>query len=74
MAVTSNLNINFMQCQGEVDIIAEGVILKLGKRVAYCEVELFASESRDLVAYCIGSSALPPISQRPFTSSTRFSR
>jgi uncharacterized protein (TIGR00369 family) len=60
MAVTSNLNINFMQRPGEVDIIAEGKILKLGKRIAYCEVELFTSESRDLVAHCTGSYALPP--------------
>jgi len=59
MAVTSNLNINFMQRPGEVDIIAEGKILKLGKRIAYCEVEIFTSESPDLVAHVTGSYALP---------------
>lgn len=61
MAVTSNLNINFMQRPGEVDILAEGKILKLGKRIAYCEVEIYTSESRDLVAHVTGSYALPPI-------------
>ena len=60
MAVTSNLNINFMQRPGEVDILAEGKILKLGKRIAYCEVEIFSSESRELVAHVTGSYALPP--------------
>lgn len=60
MAVTSNLNINFMQRPGEVDIIAEGKILKMGKRIAYCEVEIFTSESRELVAHVTGSYALPP--------------
>ena len=60
MAVTSNLNINFMQRPGEVDIIAEGKILKLGKRIAYCEVDIFTSESKELVAHVTGSYALPP--------------
>ena len=60
MAVTSNLNINFMQRPGEVDILAEGKILKLGKRIAYCEVEIYTSESRELVAHVTGSYALPP--------------
>ena len=60
MAVTSNLNINFMQRPGEVDILAEGKILKLGKRIAYCEVELYTSGSRELVAHVTGSYALPP--------------
>lgn len=60
MAVTSNLNINFMQRPGEVDIIAEGKILKLGKRIAYCEVEIFTSVSHELVAHVTGSYALPP--------------
>jgi uncharacterized protein (TIGR00369 family) len=60
MAVTSNLNINFMQRPGEVDIIAQGKILKLGKRIAYCEVDIFTSESEDLVAHVTGSYSLPP--------------
>lgn len=60
MAVTSNLNINFMQRPGEVDIIAEGKILKMGKRIAYCEVDIYTSESTDLVAHVTGSYALPP--------------
>jgi uncharacterized protein (TIGR00369 family) len=60
MAVTSNLNINFMQRPGEVDIIAQGKILKLGKRIAYCEVDVFTSESEELVAHVTGSYSLPP--------------
>lgn len=64
MAVTSNLNINFMQRPGEVDILAEGKILKLGKRIAYCEVEIYTSKSRELVAHVTGSYALPPTSER----------
>jgi len=61
MAVTSNLNINFMQRPNEVDIIAQGKILKLGKRIAYCEVEIYTSESTELVAHVTGSYALPPV-------------
>ena len=40
MAVTSNLNINFLQRPEPCDLIAEGTILKLGKRMAFCEVEV----------------------------------
>jgi len=60
MVVTSNLNINFMQRPGQVDIIAEGKILKLGKRLAYCEVDIFTSASSELAAHVTGSYALPP--------------
>jgi len=60
MAVTSNLNINFMQRPGQVDLIAEGTILKLGKRIAFCEVGIRSEGSEELVAHVTGSYSLPP--------------
>ena len=60
MAVTSNLNINFMQRPGQADLIAEGTILKLGKRIAFCEVGIKSDGSEELVAHVTGSYSLPP--------------
>ncbi|MFT5716546.1 MAG: hypothetical protein ACI9T7_000723 [Oleiphilaceae bacterium] len=60
MAVTSNLNINFLQRPEPCDLIAEAAILKLGKRLAFCEVGVRSDGSEDLVAHVTGSYSLPP--------------
>ncbi len=60
MAVTSNLNINFMQRPEQVALIAEANILKLGKRIAFCEVGIRSEGSEELVAHVTGSYSLPP--------------
>lgn len=60
MAVTSNLNINFLQRPEQRDLIAEGSILKLGKRIAFCEVAIRSDGSEDIVAHVTGSYSLPP--------------
>jgi len=60
MAVTSNLNINFLQRPNPSDLIAEGTILKLGKRMAFCEVGVRSDGSDELVAHVTGSYSLPP--------------
>lgn len=60
MAVTSNLNINFLARPKPVDLLAEARILKLGRRQAVCEVSLYsAGEEDDLVAHVTGTYALP---------------
>jgi uncharacterized protein (TIGR00369 family) len=60
MAVTSNLNINFLKRPEQQDLIAEATILKLGKRIAFCEVSLRCEGSDALVAHVTGSYSLPP--------------
>ncbi len=60
MAVTSNLNINFLQRPEQRDLIAEGTILKLGKRIAFCEVAIRSEGYEDIVAHVTGSYSLPP--------------
>ncbi len=60
MAVTSNLNINFIQKPQPVDLVAEAILLKLGKRLAFCEVRLTSEGSPDLVAHVTGSYSIPP--------------
>ena len=60
MAVTSNLNINFLSKPKAVDLIAEARILRLSKRQAVCEVELHSLGGEgDLVAQVTGTYALP---------------
>lgn len=59
MAVTSNLNINFLRKPGRCDLIARAEFLKLGSRNAFCEVRLFSEGSDELVAHVTGTYALP---------------
>ena len=58
MAVTSNLNINFLQKPVPGDLAAEAVVLRMGRRLAFCEVRLVSTEDV-LVAHVTGSYALP---------------
>ncbi len=59
MAVTSNLNINFLAKPKPVDLLAEARILRLSRRQAVCEVELFSVGADELVAHVTGTYALP---------------
>ena len=59
MAVTSNLNINFLAKPAPVDLIAEARILRLSRRQAVCEVSLYSEGGDGLVAHVTGTYALP---------------
>ncbi|HTN32334.1 MAG TPA: PaaI family thioesterase [Pseudomonas sp.] len=60
MAVTSQLNINFLAKPAPVDLLAEARILRLSRRQAVCEVSLFSAGQEDvLVAHVTGTYALP---------------
>jgi uncharacterized protein (TIGR00369 family) len=60
MAVTANLNMNFLARAKPGDIIAEARMLKLGRRLAVMEVSLYTTaEPELLVAHVTGSYALP---------------
>ena len=60
MAVTSNLNINFLVRPEPGDIVALAKVIKLGKRLAVGTVELFGNEHQDLVAHVTCTYSLPP--------------
>jgi uncharacterized protein (TIGR00369 family) len=63
LAVTTNLSINFLRKPPAHDILAEGQVLKEGKRLVVAEVELFSAHqdgSRDLVAHVTGTYSVPP--------------
>ncbi|WP_296272443.1 PaaI family thioesterase [Pseudomonas sp. UBA6323] len=60
MAVTSNLNINFLIKPKPVDLLAEARILRLSRRQAVCEVSLYSDgNENELVAHVTGTYALP---------------
>lgn len=60
LAVTTNLNINFLRRPTPGDLLARGSILKLGRRLAVGEVSLYSGEDEDLVAHVTCTYALPP--------------
>ena len=60
MAVTANLNINFLSRPQPVDLLAEARILRLTRRQAVCEVALYSQGcEQDMVAHVTGTYALP---------------
>ncbi len=60
LAVTTNLNINFLRRPAPRDVLAEGRILKLGKRLAVSEVTLRSEGEDGPVAHVTGTYSLPP--------------
>ncbi len=60
MAVTANLNINFLAKPAPVDLLAAARILRLSRRQAVCEVQVYSQGAEDdLVAHVTGTYALP---------------
>ena len=59
LAVTSSLTINFLRKPGPGDVRAEARILKLGRRLAVGEVQLFSSDVAEMVAHVVSSYAIP---------------
>jgi uncharacterized protein (TIGR00369 family) len=60
LAVTTNLNINFLRKPEPADMIAECRILKLGKRLAVVEVTIYSEGLEDPVAHATGTYSIPP--------------
>ena len=60
LAVTTNLNCNFLRRPQPSALIADGRILKLGKRLAVAEVTLFSEGEAEPVAHVTGTYSIPP--------------
>jgi uncharacterized protein (TIGR00369 family) len=60
LAVTTNLTCNFLRRPQPADILSEGRILKLGKRLAVGEVTLFADGGAEPVAHVTATYSIPP--------------
>ncbi|MCP4285559.1 MAG: PaaI family thioesterase [Gammaproteobacteria bacterium] len=60
LAVTTNFNVNFLRKPMETDLLAEGNIIKLGKRLAVLEVSVLTAGDDELVAHATGTYSIPP--------------
>jgi len=60
LAVTTNLNINFLRKPEQADVIADCKLLKLGKRLAVGEVTMYSEGDPDAVAHATVTYSIPP--------------
>jgi uncharacterized protein (TIGR00369 family) len=61
MAVTTNLNINFLRMpQADRNLIAECKMLKIGRALAIGEVFIYSEGLDDPVAHATGTYSIPP--------------
>jgi len=59
LAVTTNLNINFLRKPGTCDLVAECRLLKLGKRLAVGEVIIRSDGIDEPVAHVTSTYSIP---------------
>ena len=59
LAVTTSFNINFLRKPTECDLLAEGKMIKAGKRLAVMEVSIYSDT--EIVAHATGTYSIPPI-------------
>ena len=59
-AVTTSMTINFLMRPQPADIIARTRLIKVGRRLAVAEVELYCEGAAEMVAHATSTYALPP--------------
>ena len=59
LAVTTNLNINFLRKPAQRDLIAECRLLKVGKRLAVGEVAILSDGMDETVAHVTSTYSIP---------------
>ncbi|MFN3586983.1 MAG: PaaI family thioesterase [Moraxellaceae bacterium] len=65
MALTQNLNINFLARPAPADLIAEVEVLKLGRRSVVIDVKIYSEGKPEPVAHATGTYSLPPAAVTP---------
>jgi uncharacterized protein (TIGR00369 family) len=60
LAVTTNLNINFLKKPAPGPLIATSRLIKLGKRLAVAEISIRSEGMDDLVAHATSTYSIPP--------------
>ena len=60
LAVTTNLNINFLRRPAPRDLVADAHLLKLGKRLAVGEVTIRSEGEDEPVAHVTATYSIPP--------------
>ena len=69
LALTTNLNIDFLRTPTAADIIAEAEMLKLGRRLAVGRVTMFSDGSDEPVAHATVTYSIPPESKPSLATS-----
>jgi uncharacterized protein (TIGR00369 family) len=59
LAVTINLNINFLRKPSNTDLTAEARLLKVGKRLATGEITIRAAQNEEAVAHATSTYSIP---------------
>lgn len=59
LAVTTNLNINFLRKPAQRDLIAKARLLKAGRRLAVGDVALYSEGEAGMVAHAAAAYAIP---------------
>jgi uncharacterized protein (TIGR00369 family) len=59
LAVTTNLNINFLRKPAQADLIADARLMKVGKRLAVGEVTIYSDGSDEPVAHVTSTYSIP---------------
>jgi uncharacterized protein (TIGR00369 family) len=60
LAVTTNLNINFLRKPSHADLLADAKLLKVGKRLVVGEVTIRSEGQDDPVAHVTSTYSVPP--------------
>src|SRR5437762_4583762 len=64
LAVTTNLNINFLRRPAQRDLIAEARLIKLGKRLAVGDIQIYCDGEDEMVAHATSTYSIPPPESR----------
>ncbi|MEM7154420.1 MAG: PaaI family thioesterase [Myxococcota bacterium] len=60
LAVTTSLNINFMRKPKPGELLAEGRLLKMGKRIVVADVRISGASTKKMYAQATVTYSLPP--------------
>ena len=60
LAVTTSFNVNFLHRPLPADLIAQGKVLKAGKRLVVSDVTVYSEGNEKAVAHAIGTYSIPP--------------
>lgn len=63
-AVTTSMTMNFLSRPEPADLVAQARLIKVGRRLAVADVEIYADGRDGMVAHATGTYALPPQSMK----------
>ncbi len=64
LAVTTNLNINFLRRAKPGNLVADARLMKVGKQLAVGEVSIRREGEEELISHCVATYSIPPATQK----------